>query len=117
MWFSAGKNGLWRINSYDSNIKFQRILNDTIFCVGIGKGKQNSPHKTIFITGIVNDEYGFYRSDDYGQSWIRINNDNQMFGRISAIAGDPREFGRFYIASGSRGLIYGYPDFRQGNKL
>ena len=117
LWFSAGKNGLWRINSYDSNIKFQRILNDTIFCVGIGKGKQNSPHKTIFITGIVNDEYGFYRSDDYGQSWIRINNDNQMFGRISAIAGDPREFGRFYIASGSRGLIYGYPDFRQGNKL
>ena len=37
----------------------------------------------------------------------RINNDQQMFGGIHSIDGDKRVFGRFFLATGASGLLYG----------
>ena len=37
----------------------------------------------------------------------RINTNKQMFGRIHSIDGDKRVFGRFFLATGSSGLLYG----------
>lgn len=37
----------------------------------------------------------------------RLNNDQQMYGRIHSIDGDKRVFGRFFLATGSSGLLYG----------
>jgi hypothetical protein len=75
----------------------------------MGKGAPGSPYKTLYVNGIIDGDYGFYRSLDEGRTWQRINKENQMFGDIRSIVGDPREFGRFYIATGSRGVLWGKP--------
>jgi len=40
---------------------------------------------------------------------VRINDDAHQFAFINAIAADPRSFGRLYLGSASRGVIYGEP--------
>ena len=53
---------------------------------------------------------GIYRSDDAGQSWLRVNDDQHEYGRrYRAVAGDPRIPGRVYVATDGRGVVYGEP--------
>jgi hypothetical protein len=52
---------------------------------------------------------GFFRSLDAGVSWERINDDQHQFGFVGVIIGDPRVFGRVYIGTGGRGILYGEP--------
>ena len=59
--------------------------------------------------GNYDGEYGFYRSVDDGQSYVRLNTDKQMYGEINSVEGDSQVYGRFYIATGSRGVLYGEP--------
>ena len=41
---------------------------------------------------------------------LRINDDAHQWGlRFRAISGDPRRYGRVYIATDGRGLLYGDP--------
>lgn len=62
----------------------------------------------IYITGKVDGVLGFFRSDDAGATWIRINDDQHGYGAVdSAITGDPRVYGRVYIGTNGRGIIYG----------
>jgi hypothetical protein len=63
----------------------------------------------IYTAATIGGIYGFYRTEDEGASFIRLNTDNQMFGEINSIEGDSRTYGRFYIATGSRGVLYGEP--------
>ena len=82
---------------------------DRIMRIGLGiKGKKYlGADKMLYITGWIGGKYGFYSSDNDGKSWIRINTDMQMFGEINAVEGDSRVEGRFYLGTGSRGLICG----------
>ncbi len=75
--------------------------------VGFGKGLTDRP--AVYVVGKVSGTYGFYRSDDSGASWKRINDDAHQFGAINSITGDPRVFGRVYLGSSNRGVIYGEP--------
>lgn len=71
-------------------------------CGGYGKGQ------VIYLCGVYKGEYGFWRS--YNKSWVRINDEKTQFGQIRSICGDPRAYGRFYIATGSFGSLYGEID-------
>ncbi|HZZ20819.1 MAG TPA: xyloglucanase [Opitutaceae bacterium] len=75
--------------------------------VGFGKGAPGSPYPAIFISAVINDQDGLFRSDDDGVTWIRINDDSHGFGEIRTIIGDPRIYGRVYIGTGGRGILYG----------
>lgn len=114
IWLSLGINGLYRLE-YNTKNKTLDVIkvtkeHETAYCIGIGKAKEGSAYRTLFTNGRINGDYGFYRSHDYGKTWERINNDKQMFGSIVSISGDERMYGRFYLASGAKGLIYGVPD-------
>lgn len=50
-----------------------------------------------------------YRTFDEGETFERLNTNRQMFGEINSIDGDCRVFGRFYLATGSIGILYGEP--------
>jgi hypothetical protein len=53
---------------------------------------------------------GMYRSTDKGASWIRINDAAHQFGGVGngqLVRGDWNVFGRVYMSSAGRGLIYG----------
>lgn len=117
VWIAAGEGGLWQISFHKKNqcADFKRISKegDAIFCQGMGKASPGSVYDTLYVNGIIDGEYGFYRSLDEGRTWQRINHENQMFGDIRSIIGDPRTFGRFYIATGSRGVLWGMPQEQQ----
>jgi hypothetical protein len=63
--------------------------------------------KAIYLCGIIDGKYGFYRSFDNAATFERINTAKQMYGEVLSIDGDSRTYGRFYLATGSRGLLYG----------
>lgn len=113
LWISTGGWGLWKIvfNKETKSAAFYRITKegDKIYRQGMGKEAQGKSCKTLYVNGAIYGEYGFFRSLDEGLTWQRINAESQMYGDIRSIVGDPRVFGRFYIATGSRGVLWGEP--------
>ena len=78
----------------------------TIYGFGFGKGLTVA-YPSLYIIGIVNGEYGFFRSDDAAQSWVRINDDQHQYGLVLHIIGDMQEYGRVYVGTHGRGIITG----------
>lgn len=111
LWVAFGPAGLWRLE-FDEKAKSVNCVHITKpneFTLGIGFGmpKDGSDIPVIYTSGVIDGKYGFWRSCDYGKTFELISNDNQHFGTVISISGDPREFGTFYIATGSRGLFCG----------
>ena len=61
----------------------------------------------VYAVGTVGGVYGTFRSDDVGASWTRINDDAHQYGLLGAITGDPRIYGRVYVGTEGRGIVYG----------
>jgi photosystem II stability/assembly factor-like uncharacterized protein len=76
--------------------------------IGIGKPLHDG-YQTLFVVAQRGDKDGFFRSVDAGESFLRINDERHQFGQVRAIAGDPKRFGRLYVATGGRGVVYGDP--------
>lgn len=109
IWIANGIDGLYLLE-FDKESFSVRISNllcggDHARCIGFGKGENGIP--ALFTVGRICGKYGFYRSFDYGGTWSRINSDDQCFGDITSVCGDPRIYGRIYVATGTRGLLYG----------
>lgn len=107
--------GLWKLKYDEKADDFAAASllgpENKAFCVGLGlvrpDGDYFAEQKMVYFNGIVDGVYGFYRTPDDGKTIRRINRENQMFGSIHSIDGDKRVFGRFYLATGSSGLLYG----------
>jgi xyloglucan-specific exo-beta-1,4-glucanase len=55
------------------------------------------------------------RSTDEGRTWIRINDDAESYGRIGqTTTGDPNVFGRVYLGTNGRGILYAGPKTMAG---
>lgn len=78
----------------------------TIYGFGFGKGL-TPDYPSLYLIGVVNGQYGFYRSDDAAQSWTRINDDQHQYGLVLHIIGDMQEYGRVYVGTHGRGIITG----------
>jgi photosystem II stability/assembly factor-like uncharacterized protein len=77
---------------------------------GLGKGAAGSPWPALYAIGKRDGLTAVWRSTDGGGSWTRINDDQHQWGlRFRVIEGDPRQFGRVYIGTDGRGIIYGDP--------
>ncbi|UCH13952.1 MAG: T9SS type A sorting domain-containing protein [Bacteroidales bacterium] len=104
----AVPGGLYR--SVNSGADFEKISSvEDGGRVGFGRSLAGNSYPAIYLSGKVNGVTGFFRSDNEGESWIRINTDRQQFGWINVVAGDPRVYGRMYVATGGRGILYGEP--------
>lgn len=113
--YIATGGGLWKL-VYDpitDEFTSQRLTKegDKAFCVGLGLGRPGGDYinepKAIYFNGVIDGVYGFYRTFDECATIERINTESQMYGRIHSIDGDKRVFGRFFLATGSSGLLYG----------
>ena len=80
----------------------------TIYAFGFGKGLTDA-YPSLYLIGIINGQYGFFRSDDAAQSWVRINDDEHQYGLVLHIIGDMQEYGRCYVGTHGRGIITGAP--------
>ena len=77
--------------------------------LGFGKPADGKKYPALYLIGKVNEARGFFRSDDAGVTWVRINDDRHQYGFCKIIIGDPRVYGRVYVGTGGRGIVYGEP--------
>ncbi len=115
---TPGKRGdLWLVarqglfHSTDAGSSFARVDGGIlVVALGFGKAPPGRGYPALYALGVKGDTYAIWRSDDEGLSWIRINDDRHVYGqRFRCIAGDPRIFGRVYVGTDGRGIVYGEP--------
>ena len=114
-WATNGKystNGLAR--STDGGVTWARIpAVYSAHAVGVGKAAVGVSHETLFIWGVAgssSNSLGIYRSTDLGDTWVRINDDAHQYGgpgNGNFVQGDMNVFGRVYMSTAGRGLVYG----------
>jgi photosystem II stability/assembly factor-like uncharacterized protein len=110
LWVGSRTAGL--LHSTDGGSTFTRLQNvDAADAVGFGKPAAGAAAPTMYLRGRIQGRQAFYRSDDCGGRWVRINDDQHQFGAANRplIIGDPRIHGRVYLSTGGRGIIYGDP--------
>jgi hypothetical protein len=108
VWVTGGKE-LFR--SADAGRSYSAVPNvDEAYAVGFGHPAPGQQHPAVYLSGKVRGVSGLFRSDDGGARFARINDDAHQFGGPNIIIGDPRVYGRVYIAGGGRGILYGEPD-------
>ena len=83
---------------------------DGVDAFGFGKSAPGGHQSTLFVAGRLDGQQGIYRSDDGGRHWQRIDDNAHQYGRITHLTGDPRVFGRVYLATSGRGIVYGDPE-------
>jgi len=112
VWVSLDANGLWR--SSDGGRTFTKIAwfdRSRLLTFGCAASVTNAA--SAYVYGVHGGEWGLYRSTDLGATWTRVNNPQgaedacQFAGAACALAADRRVFGRVYVGTGGRGIIYG----------
>ncbi|MEU6885894.1 cellulose binding domain-containing protein [Streptomyces viridosporus] len=104
---SDGAYGLW--HSTDAGATFTRLGNvEEADTVGFGKAAPGASYQTLYTSAKIDGVRGIFRSTDRGASWTRVNDDAHQWGWTgAAITGDPRVYGRVYVATNGRGVVYG----------
>jgi xyloglucan-specific exo-beta-1,4-glucanase len=109
--WTAGGGALYRFTGLGTtNTRTQISSVTTCYGVGFGMAASGQTHPAVYIIGIVGGQYGFFRCDDgIGTTWTQMNDSNHQFGWLqnNYIGGDETVYGRCYIETGGRGVIYG----------
>lgn len=109
LWFLLS-GALWR--SADAGASFRRMSREdmTIELFGLGKAAPGNATPSLYAIGTQAGLRGVWRSDNGGAAWVRINDNQHQWGlRFRAVSGDPRRYGRVYVATDGRGIVYGDP--------
>jgi hypothetical protein len=107
VWITTGKE---LYHSTDSGVTYDTVqLIEESYGIGFGKAAEGKDYPAIYLSAKIDTASGYYRSDDGGINWVRINDDRQRFGGVDLIIGDPRVYGRVYIGTHGRGILYGEP--------
>jgi hypothetical protein len=114
IWLAGGSDqtgtyGLW--HSTNSGASFTKLANvQKADLVGFGKAAPGKTYMALYVSAQIDNVRGIYRSDDAGATWVRVNDDQHQYGVTnSAITGDPRVYGRVYVGTNGRGIVYGDP--------
>ena len=105
----AATGGAW--HSTDGGNTFTKLSTIVLAdAIGFGAPATGQPYPAIYLAGKIGSVRGFYRSTDGGATWTQINDSaHQWYSSGYVITGDPNLFGRVYIATNGRGIIYGDP--------
>jgi photosystem II stability/assembly factor-like uncharacterized protein len=109
LWLSVKSNGLYR--STDGGVGFTKVDSCwAAYTLGFGKAAEGADYPALYLVGATGTITAVYRSDDGAKSWVRINDDAHQWGWTGeTITGDPRVYGRVYVATNGRGIQYGEP--------
>ncbi len=111
VWLAGGtattSYGLW--HSTDGGATFGKQAGvDQADNIGFGKAAPGRTYPAMYTSAKIGGVRGLFRSDDAGASWVRINDDAHQWGWTGgAITGDPRIYGRVYVGTNGRGIVYG----------
>jgi hypothetical protein len=112
VWVPLYGGGLSR--STNSGASFS-TLSGVSYCgaVGFGKAAPGSTYPAIYIWGTVDNVPGLHRSTDEGATWLRVNDEAHQYGgpgNGQFVVGDRNVFGRVYMSTVGRGIVYGQPE-------
>lgn len=101
---SLGSEGLYMSKDFGENFtKIETV--DYINCFGLGKNKNNNHTDVIYIYGNINETEGnIFMSEDFGNSWLRLDDKYTIGNEPTVIEGDRQTYGRVYIGSNGRGI-------------
>ncbi|MER5451064.1 cellulose binding domain-containing protein [Streptomyces sp. NPDC002764] len=104
---SDGAYGLW--HSTDGGAGFTKLSNvEQADTIGFGKAATGASYQTLYTSAKIGGVRGIFRSTDKGATWTRINDYAHQWGWTgAAITGDPRVYGRVYVSTNGRGVVYG----------
>ncbi|MEU3604280.1 cellulose binding domain-containing protein [Streptomyces sp. NPDC035033] len=111
IWLAGGAPdaayGLW--HSTDGGATFTKVPGvDQADAIGFGKAAPNAAYPALYSSAKIGGVRGVFRSTDAGTTWVRVNDDAHQWGWTGAtITGDPRVYGRVYVATNGRGILYG----------
>jgi xyloglucan-specific exo-beta-1,4-glucanase len=110
IWIAMYGGGLKR--SINSGAAFTTPNAAVTYCgaVGLGKTEPSATYPTIYIWGTIGGVTGIYRSIDIGANWTRINDDAHEWGgpgNGEFVLGDWNVYGRVYMSTVGRGIVYG----------
>ncbi|ADL53137.1 WD40/YVTN/BNR-like repeat-containing protein [Clostridium cellulovorans] len=107
--------GMW--HSADGGATFTKVANvEEADTIGFGMAATGQDYMTIYTSAQIGGKRGIFRSDDKGETWIRINDDAHQYGSTDvAITGDPKVYGRVYLGTNGRGIVVG--DIATGAKI
>jgi photosystem II stability/assembly factor-like uncharacterized protein len=109
LWIAVRSHGLYRAAARGQPFSKAPGVEEA-YAVGFGKAAPGHPLDTVYMTGTVRGVAGVYRSTDGAEAWTRINDDRHQYGGIDRVViGDPRVFGRVYLATNGRGIVVGDP--------
>jgi len=109
IWLAGGTgttSGIWR--STNGGASFTKLTGVTSAVnIGFGKSATAGGYQALYTVATIGGVTGVFRSDDTGASWVRINDDKHQYGNAGeAITGDPRVYGRVYLGTNGRGILY-----------
>lgn len=107
LWVPAS-NGLYVSNNSGRDFRPLPLV-EAAFQVGFGCPAPGKKSPAIYLSGRVHGTIGIFRSEDGGDSWTTINQPQLQWGWIRVIIGDPRVYGRVYLGTSGRGILYGDP--------
>ncbi|WP_435228827.1 cellulose binding domain-containing protein [Streptomyces sp. Tue6028] len=104
---SDGAYGLW--HSTDGGATFTRLAGvEQADTIGFGKAATGASYQTLYTSAKIGGVRGIFRSTDKGATWTRINDEAHQWGWTgAAVTGDPRVYGRVYVSTNGRGIVYG----------
>ncbi|TWI67770.1 lysophospholipase L1-like esterase [Pseudoduganella lurida] len=109
VWVALKDGGLTRTR--DAGVTFSRIDGVTYAgAVGFGKAAPGSDFPALYLWGTVDGLRGVWRSLDAGNHWLRVNDDAHQYGGPGDgrfVVGDMNVFGRVYMSTAGRGIVYG----------
>ncbi|MET0413590.1 MAG: exo-alpha-sialidase [Polyangiaceae bacterium] len=110
VWVALGNGGLRRTT--DSGASFQALTSvQSADAVGFGAPAPGASTPAVYIWGSAGGgPRGVYRSSDGGATWLRINDDAHEYGgpgNGQFVIGDANVYGRVYMSTAGRGLVYG----------
>lgn len=80
--------------------------------VGLGKAAPGADYPAVYVWATIDKVRGLFRSTDRGQTWLRVNDDRHQYGGPANgqfVLGDWNVFGRVYLSTAGRGIVYGEP--------
>jgi photosystem II stability/assembly factor-like uncharacterized protein len=105
LWLTAGDKAFHSVDFGATFAPVDSLLK--VYSLGFGKAASGASYSALYAVGADAKADGFFRSDDTGKSWSRIDDPTHQFGWVRMLTGDPRIYGRVYLATGGRGIIYG----------
>jgi hypothetical protein len=98
------------LHSVDAGASFDPLSSaSAAVSLGFGKAPPGKTTPAFYLIGTVSQQPGLYRSDDAGATWTSIDDAQHLWATAGMIIGDPRVYGRAYVGTNGRGVLYGAP--------